>query len=459
MQLASFFDLDPWIFFRSLFNSQPAPYSAYVDGPRFKICSVSPELFFKKSGNKIIAKPMKGTAQRGLNAQLDNIAKETLFQSDKNRAENLMIVDMIRNDLGKIADTGSVEVKTLFDVETYPTVLQMTSEVTAETQLSAAEIIRNIFPSASITGAPKINTMGVIIDTESEARGIYTGSIGFMTPNGDSQFNVAIRTALVDTQSKNVSYGVGSGVTWYSEADSEYSECLLKANVLSLDKKDFDIITSLCVDRGKVYFFEQHVQRLLDSAEYFQIPLQREELVRVFDIYLSKNEWNQTFKVKISIDTHGQIVISRSNWKSFVSKRVEVSRLQTNTMSAFIFNKTSYRDQYQTALSHHSEADDVIMVNQFGYVTESTTANVVVEKGNKLYTPKLSDGLLNGVFRQQLLQANTVTESSIAIEDVQSATALYLVNSVRGWMRLVKCSKHSWAVESERCYELEKPID
>ena len=226
------FSGEPWALFADLAMAQDGGYGAYVDTGQHVICSSSPELFFRLDGDVLTSKPMKGTAVRGLTPLEDDENVAWLQQSEKNRAENVMIVDMIRNDMGRVAETGSVQVPSLFDVERYPTVLQMTSTVTANTTASITEIFQAMYPCASITGAPKVRTMELIRELEPQARGVYTGAIGYIAPDRQAQFNVAIRTVTVDREKETAVYNVGSGVVWDSDAQEEYEECLLKAKVL-----------------------------------------------------------------------------------------------------------------------------------------------------------------------------------------------------------------------------------
>ena len=232
LRLQADFAGEPWQLFQQLVQAQPADYAAYLELERFTICSASPELFFDLRGDRLISRPMKGTARRGYSLSQDKAIAQWLFNSEKNRAENVMIVDMIRNDLGKIAYLNSVRVASLFDVEKYPTLWQMTSTITAKTNRTLAEITTALFPCASITGAPKRRTMEIIRELENYPRNIYTGSIGFISPEGEAQFNVAIRTVLIDRDRKQAEYGIGSGIVWDSIAKDEYRECQLKAKVL-----------------------------------------------------------------------------------------------------------------------------------------------------------------------------------------------------------------------------------
>ena len=263
---------EPLAYFADLVAAQQANYAAYLDIGRFAICSASPELFFQKDGSHLHAKPMKGTAVRGLTLAQDRANIAWLEQSEKNRAENVMIVDMIRNDMGRVAEIGSVNVPKLFEVERYPTLLQMTSTVEAQTHVPMSQILANMFPCASITGAPKVRTMEIINQLEPQPRGIYTGSIGFLAPDGQAQFNVAIRTVLVDRAREQATYGVGSGIVWDSVAADEYEECRVKSRVLTEKRPSFQLIeTMLWQPDGGLFLLDEHMARLRGSADYFGI--------------------------------------------------------------------------------------------------------------------------------------------------------------------------------------------
>ncbi len=273
--LESRFDGDPADLFAAMCTAQRARYCAWVDLGRTVICSASPELFFATGGERIVSRPMKGTARRGRYPAEDSDRAARLAASEKERAENLMIVDMMRNDLGRIAIPGSVEVAELFTVETYPTVHQLTSTVSARTRASYSEVLRALFPSASITGAPKISTSRIIRRLETGPRGVYTGSIGFLAPGRRAQLNVAIRTATIDRGAAVATYGTGGGIVWDSGCDAEYQECRTKALVLGRPPLDFALLETLlwCPQRGYV-LLERHLDRLLASARYFDFPLE-----------------------------------------------------------------------------------------------------------------------------------------------------------------------------------------
>ena len=261
---------DPRGLFADLVASQEGRYAAFIRMGELVICSASPELFFRRAGRQLIARPMKGTVGRGRTLAEDRERSEALHASPKERAENVMIVDMMRNDLGRVAVVGTVTVPELLTLERYPTVWQMTSSVTAETDAPLDQIFSALHPSASVTGAPKVRTMEILKDLEPESRGVYTGAVGYVAPGGDAQFNVAIRTAVVDEGRGTVSFGVGSGIVWDSDAAAEYDECLLKGTVLGRAAAAFDLLETLrWTPDGGFFLLERHLRRLQESAEYF----------------------------------------------------------------------------------------------------------------------------------------------------------------------------------------------
>lgn len=231
-RLRSTFHGDPWGLFLALHQAQQSDYSAYLNLGRRHLCCASPEVFFSLQHGTLTCRPMKGTARRGSTVSEDIEMEQWLAASTKDRAENVMVVDMVRNDMARVSEAGTVRVEKLFCIERYPTVLQMTSTVSARVLASIPEIFRGMFPAASITGTPKIRSMQIIRDLESDVRGVYTGAIGYIGPDGNSRFNVAIRTVVIDTQTHRAEYGLGSGIVWDSDADAEYDECRTKARIL-----------------------------------------------------------------------------------------------------------------------------------------------------------------------------------------------------------------------------------
>lgn len=435
--LRSPFEGDPWALFANLAAAQRADYCAYVDLGRFAICSASPELFFRRDGAALTARPMKGTAPRGLWSDDDRRQVEWLRQSQKNRAENVMIVDMIRNDFGRIARTGSVQVPALFTIERYPTLLQMTSTVTATTDASLSDILAATFPCASITGAPKVSTMRIIHDLEPEPRGVYTGSIGYIAPGRRAQFNVAIRTAVIDRARGQADYGVGSGVVWDSDAVSEYDECLLKARVLYARpeaRADFRLLESLRWTPEEGYFLlDRHLERLRESAVYFNFRHDEAVIERAlaeFAAHLAEES-----KIRLLFDRRGLIEIEVRPLAMDASPaplRVGLARTPVITTDVRLYHKTTRRDIYDTARASRPDCDDVILWNERGELTETTIANLVLLIDGRHYTPPVSAGLLAGTMRAHLLARGEIEERVLALSDLSRATGIWLINSVRG---------------------------
>lgn len=428
MQLDAIFSGPVWDFFLQLTSLQNK-YAAFLDTGSHIICSASPELFFKLDGDRIFSKPMKGTAKRGRTLEEDISQAEWLRTSEKNRAENIMIVDMIRNDLGRIAITGTVEVPKLFKIEKYSTVHQMTSTVQARTNASIAEIFSALFPCASITGAPKISAMKIIAELENSPRKIYTGSIGYIAPGRKAQFNVAIRTALINKQSKSAEYGVGGGIIWDSESMDEYQEALLKAKVLqTTDMPDFSLIeTILWTPTEGFFLLEKHLNRLRDSSEYFNFPFTKNQIIRSLDLITSRFP----LKVRVVLDSYGNIKIESSNFESpHGNYPVTISEQSIRSDNIFLYHKTTNRKIYAAPPEPYK---DTLLFNENGAFTEFTIGNLVVELDGELYTPPIYDGLLPGVFRSHLLDTGEIKERSIYKAELHASKKIYMINSVRKW--------------------------
>ena len=299
---------NPWEQFCSISQSHPVPYAAYINTDRFVINSFSPELFFELNGENISSIPMKGTAPRGRYLREDEKIAEILRKSPKDRAENIMIVDMIRNDLGKIAHINSVKVSDLFRIERFPSVLQMTSTVSARVSSSVSEIFKALFPCASITGAPKIRTMQIIRELEKTPRKIYCGAIGYISPHRKARFSVAIRTLLVDKLTNVGEYSIGSGVIWDSDAKQEYQECLNKAIVITRETPEFELIETLRWSPEQGYFLlARHLQRIGESIEYFGF---RSDIQSVKEYLLLIEETSGADcpqRVRIQVNRNGEI--------------------------------------------------------------------------------------------------------------------------------------------------------
>jgi para-aminobenzoate synthetase/4-amino-4-deoxychorismate lyase len=434
------FSGDPKHLFLAMVRAQSPGYAAYADTGQYAICSASPELFFYLHGNHLVCKPMKGTVRRGRTLEEDESMARWLHQSEKNRAENLMIVDMIRNDLGRIAVAGSVEVERLFEVERHPTLWQMTSTIRAESSKSLTDILAALFPCASITGAPKVRTTRIIADLEQSGRNIYTGCIGFIGPEPNAQFNVAIRTAVVDRRSKTVEYGTGGGIVWDSAHKDEYTEAILKARVLTLQRPDFSLLETLLWTPDEGYFLlDYHMKRLADSASYFEYPADIQQIINALHAKAAVFSGGDQ-KVRLLVDQCGSIEIQHSPLRPGQTNRtlkVKLAAGPVDTNDIFLFHKTTFRHVYESALRDFPECDDVLLWNESGELTETTVANIVAEIDGELYTPPISAGLLGGTFRARLLDQQKIRERALPVSDMKRYGKIYLINSVRKWREAV----------------------
>lgn len=427
------FDGDPWPLFRRMASRQPSPHCAYVDAGRFAVCCASPEMFFRRDGETVVSRPMKGTAPRGRWPAEDRDMAGRLVLSEKERAENVMIVDMVRNDLGRVCQPGSVTVPELFRAERYPTLWQLTSLVEGRTRESTARLISALFPAASITGAPKVRTMHLIAELEASPRRIYTGSVGVMLPGRRARFNVAIRTVLVDRQEGAAEYGVGGGIVWDSKPGPEYRETLLKARVLDAPAPGFSLIETMRCNRGEgIFLLEEHLGRLAASAEYFGFALDMERVRAELENAVRETE-GESGVLRLVLDVDGEFRLDRRPLPVPAPCRVSPARTPVDSRDPFLFHKTTRREVYERALAEVAGADDALLVNERGEVTEGTIANLVVELDGELVTPPLDSGLLPGTFRAALLRDGRVRERAVRTEDLPRCTRLWLVNSVRGW--------------------------
>ncbi len=430
---------EPLAFFADLTAAQATEYAAFIDTGRFALCSASPELFFQLDGERLTAKPMKGTAARGRTLAEDEARIAELRQSEKNRAENLMIVDMLRNDLGRMARVGSVAVPRLFEVERYPTLLQMTSTVAARTDASVAEILASLFPCASITGAPKIRSMEIIQELEPQPRGVYTGAIGYIGPERQARFNVAIRTVLIDCERGRATYGVGGGLVWDSDASGEYAECLLKARVLTERRPSFRLLeTMLWEPDGGYFLLAAHLARLADTAVYFGVPIDRSAIeARLSELASSLNEAS---KIRLLVELDGAFTVAAAPLVQGAAPRparVGLAKTPVDSSAIWLYHKTTRRELYEAARASRPDCDEVILWNERGELTEAITANVVLDVDGEWVTPPVTSGLLAGTFRNWLLAAGQIRERILTPADLRAARRIALINSVRKWQAAV----------------------
>ncbi len=435
-RLRASFSGDPRSLFLSLVRSQPGSYAAFLDLGETAVCSASPELFFELAGDRLVSRPMKGTARRGWDPVSDYERRSGLLRSPKDRAENAMIVDMVRNDLGRVAEVGSVEVSGSFDIETHPTVFQMTTTVEARSEAPISEIFAALFPFASVTGAPKIRTMEIISELEKDARGVYTGAIGVIRPGRRARFSVGIRTAVVDRRAGRVEYGVGSGVVWDSVAAEEFRECMDKAEILSSPLPEFDLLETLLWEPEVGFaLMGRHLDRITGAAEYFGREFDRSVVAE--DLQRRAAEFgDRRHRVRLLLAADGSHrieVMPISTDAAPTPVRLGLAADPTTVENPFLHFKTTHREVYETARRSRPDCEDVLLWNGRGEVTESTIANFVARFKGELVTPPVTCGLLAGTYRAELLDRGEIIERVITIDQLPEAEALYLINSVQGW--------------------------
>jgi para-aminobenzoate synthetase/4-amino-4-deoxychorismate lyase len=380
---------------------------------------------------------MKGTAARGLWFEQDLEQAARLRSSEKERAENIMIVDMVRNDLGRVARAGTVKVPALFDVERYPTVWQMTSTVIAETDAPLTDIMAALFPPASITGAPKASTMRIIAGVESLPRNIYTGTIGFLDPAGRAQFSVAIRTALINRKTETAEYGIGGGIVSDSIWSEERAEAELKSRVLGRRDPDFDLLETIAWTQGESYLLlDLHLQRLMRSAEYFGFDVDAREVTAQLSRFaeLKLRNGGERYRVRMLVSKRGNVDLNAASLADDDAGfgQVVLAAEAVDPRDPFLYHKTTNRAVYEKALAMRPGASDVLLFNDRRELTESTIANLLIDIEGSLVTPAVDCGLLPGTARAQLLAQGRARELVIRLDELPPSSRLYLINSVRG---------------------------
>ena len=431
------FDGDPAELYTDLALGQRGAHNALLDIGRFVIASASPELFFERRGDAVLMRPMKGTAARGRTLAEDDAAVARLRASAKERAENVMIVDLVRNDLARVAVPGSVRVPVLFRAERFETLHQLTSDVTAQLVPGTGlrDLFRALFPCGSVTGAPKPRTMELIKALEDGPRGVYCGAIGWLAPPGaeiTARFSVAIRTAVIDRRQGGATYGAGGGITWCSDASAEYAELLAKARVLDVRPDEFHLIETMRYADGAVCSLSAHLDRMAGSARYFGFrfdpaaarariaarlagapdALVRLRCFRGGDVVVEVDELPTPDRGVLSLAVDDEPVDSRQCWPH---------------------HKTSRRLPYTTRRARHPSADEVVLVNERGEVTEACTANIAAHLDGRWWTPPFGDGCLPGIERGRLLAEGLLDERVLRPADLRCADGLALVNALRGW--------------------------
>ena len=430
---------DPLACYARLRKSAGAGKGAFVFDGTKSILSLSPELFFSSEKGRITAMPMKGTARRACQSEADEKLRNDLASSEKNRAENLMIVDLIRNDLGRLAKIGSVRAHDLFAIESYPTVHQMVSSISADLSddVSVEKLIRAMFPCGSITGAPKIRAMEIIRELESAPRGVYCGSIGVFSPDQTSSFNVAIRTITI-TENYGV-LGIGSAVVADSDSQAEYEECLLKARYFTDAHSPIGLIETLRYE-PKLGFLrsELHLARLEAGAEDLDIPFDKNGVLKSLEAAVSQSRI--PLRVRLQLSWDGSLEVTTQPFAVQVPNKVwtyVVSEHFVWSEDLLARHKTSWRNLYDSERDRWCALgfDEVIFQNERGEVAEASISNVFVHNGGHLQTPPLSSGALNGCLRRSLLDSGTCEERVLRLGDLERSEAVFFGNSLCGLIR------------------------
>lgn len=425
------FDGSALSLYKALRDQQPGRYGGVLSLEGSELISLSPELFFRVHGDEIELRPMKGTAKRRSDPLMDTAQRDALKRDPKSKAENLMIVDLLRNDVSRIAVPGSVTVPELFTLETYPTLHQMTSLVKATLQddVSLYDIFRSLYPCGSITGAPKIRAMEIIKELETAPRGAYCGAMGYMDPNRNMCFNVAIRTMTLNNN--RVTYNVGGGLIKDSQSGSEYAEALLKAKVLRTHAPDLIETMRWVPDKGAIRG-ERHMARMKRSAAVFGYPFSETKFAEA----LSNIEAKTLQRVKVSLDSEGGLTLESLNFDPNVSMwRIAISKNDLTPDVQETAHKVSARRFYDSERSRVqalTECNEVIFLNENGDICEGSFTSIFIDRKGYLYTPPLECGLLPGILREEMIDESCASEQKLTINDLMTADKIYVGNSLRG---------------------------
>ena len=426
----------PYEMFQKLENEHPVPYSIYVETDEWQIISQSPELFLEKRWNKLSSKPMKGTIKRELTYSADEKNRQALSEDKKSQAENVMIVDLMRNDISRICQLDSVKVPELFTSTRYHSLHQLTSTVegTLKDDISLLDIFKATFPAGSITGAPKIRSMEIISELEKDGRRLYTGSAGIFMPGGDFILNVCIRTLLCQNQSALL--GIGSGIVADSAKTLEWEECLLKSRFLNPKRRHTEVFETMLWN-GRIHFFEDHINRLQDSCEYFLIPFNREEVLSTLNQTLFDLKSKDLHRIRLAIKIDGSIdlkivLLTYRGWEKEPLK-VKISDIKIDSQDPYQYHKTDHRETYNSEYSMALKEgfDEVIFFNEKGELAEGAITNIFICQDGQWLTPPISAGILNGTWRKNLLDPIEASEKTLTLDDLKNAEDIIIGNSVR----------------------------
>ena len=420
-------------------DAQGGAYACYLDTGDARILSASPELFFERRGAVLRSRPMKGTAARGLHPAADAATREALRASEKERAENVMIVDVVRNDLGRIARVGSVRVAALCEAERYPSVWQLTStvEATVDPDIPLAEIFAALFPPASVTGAPKIRASAIIRELETTPREVYCGAVGVVRPGGDATFNVAIRSAWTLAGEPVLHLNAGGGITVDSTVRGELHEVRAKLDAFTRPRLTPGLFETIRVEHGRCLRLERHLARIGSSADHFGIDFDRRRALDALTAALRVAEPGVVSRLRLELSPRGELVASirphrDSNRQS--PALVALAESPVDASDVRLYHKCVDRRVYDAASATAPGTFDVLLWNTAGLATELTRGNLVVEREGRRLTPPVESGLLAGTFRAELLENGELEERLLPLDEVRRAERLWFVNSLRGWV-------------------------
>ncbi|HSV79675.1 MAG TPA: aminodeoxychorismate synthase component I [Ramlibacter sp.] len=433
-ELAADYQDDAFPLFCALQRAQGQSNAAYLANREETVLSVSPELFFDWHQGTLHCRPMKGTAARGATPELDERNARQLQRSAKERAENVMIVDLIRNDLSRVAQLGSVRVPSLFECRPWPTVWQMTSTVVARSrpQATLPDVFEALFPCGSVTGAPKLRAMHWIRELEPRPRGVYCGAVGVVQPGGAARFNVPIRTVVL--RDGRASCGVGSGITADATAEGEWAEWTNKAQFLQQASRAFRLLQTIRREDGQWRHLELHLDRLAQAALQFGFAFERQAVRAALEDAASGRA---SGRVRVTVDVRGAVEVQIAELPRPPGQPLPVALAPgpVSAPAAFLRHKTTRREHYEGLPADTAAAFDTLAWNAHGEVTEFTRGNVIVERADgQRVTPPLHCGLLDGVGRAQALATGAAREAVVRVEDLASARALWFVNALRGWL-------------------------
>lgn len=431
--------LAPERLFLALSAKHPMPYSAFVNCGEYQILSLSPELFLEKRGRKIVSCPMKGTIHRDAEPELDRRHSAFLQSDPKNRAENLMIVDMVRNDLGRICIPGSITANPLFQVDTYATLHQMISTVCGELpeDISITQILQATFPAASITGAPKVAAMRVILSHETSPRKVYTGTIGCFMADNNFCLNVAIRTLICSDDCTEL--GIGGGIVCDSQAEMEWAEALLKSRFIESCAPEFYVLETMLWDGSKIKYLAEHLKRAERSQHYFERAWDARKTAAIVanaeSECLSRKYTHA--RIRLRFDCSGNILMElhpllEQGWSDY--PRIKVCDEHTCSHDIFLYHKTDCRDLYNRKFKQGQKEgfDEIVFFNERDELTEGAISNVFVSINGHWFTPPVTCGLLHGIWRDKMLVELMAEEKIIRRNDLKLAEKIIIGNSVRG---------------------------